>query len=73
MSFRSMRWLLTALLRPLLYLWAFPATFLGLFFVPLAWLSGGTVRPVQGVLEVHGGLPRRSCGRGCRYSDRRPP
>jgi hypothetical protein len=40
-------------------LWAFPVTLLGLFFVPLAWLSGGTVRPVQGVLEIQGGLPAR--------------
>jgi hypothetical protein len=38
------------------YLWAFPATLLGLFFVPLARFSGGTVRPVQGVLEIEGGL-----------------
>lgn len=38
------------------YLWAFPATLLGLFFVPLARLSGGTIRPVQGVLEIEGGL-----------------
>jgi hypothetical protein len=38
------------------YVWAFPATLLGLFFVPLARLSGGTVRPVQGVLEIEGGL-----------------
>jgi hypothetical protein len=39
-----------------LYLWAFPATLLGLIFVPLAALSGGTVRPVRGVLEIEGGL-----------------
>jgi hypothetical protein len=45
------------LLRLPRYLWAFPATLLGLFFVPLAWLSGGTVCPVQGVLEIQGGLP----------------
>jgi hypothetical protein len=43
----------TALLR---YLWAFPATLLGLFFVPLAWLSGGKVALLQGAIEIHSGL-----------------
>jgi hypothetical protein len=38
------------------YLWAFPATMLGLFFVPLAGLSGGSIRLVQGALEIQGGL-----------------
>jgi hypothetical protein len=46
------------------YLWAFPATLLGLLFVPLAILSGGTVRPVQGVLEIHGGLVAALLRRG---------
>jgi hypothetical protein len=46
----------TMLFRLARYLWAFPATLLGLVFVPLAWLSGGTVRPVQGALEIQGGL-----------------
>jgi hypothetical protein len=38
------------------YLWAFPATALGLFFVPLAWLSGGRLQVVQGAIEIHGGV-----------------
>jgi hypothetical protein len=39
------------------YLWAFfPATTIGLVFVPLALFSGGKVHVVDGVIEVHGGL-----------------
>ena len=41
--------------RILLYLWAAPATLLGLPFAPLAWLSGGRVRIVRGVVEIEGG------------------
>ena len=40
----------------LLYLWASPATLLGLCGVALAALSGGRVQIVQGVVEAHGGL-----------------
>ncbi|MBI2876324.1 MAG: hypothetical protein HYY20_05530 [Candidatus Tectomicrobia bacterium] len=43
----------------LLYLWAFPATCLGLLFVPLALIGGGTARRIQGVLEIQGGLVQR--------------
>jgi len=43
----------SALLRPLVYLWAFPATLLGLLFVPISLFDGG-VHLVDGVLEVHG-------------------
>jgi hypothetical protein len=42
--------------RLLLYLWAVPATLIGLAFVPLAWVSGGKVRVVDGVIEISGGL-----------------
>ena len=38
------------------YIWASPATLMGLLFVPVALVSGGTVRRVQGVLEIEGGL-----------------
>jgi hypothetical protein len=38
------------------YLWASPATLLGLIFVPLAYLSGGKVQVVNGVIEISGGL-----------------
>jgi hypothetical protein len=41
------------------YAWAFPATAVGLFFVLLAWLSGGRARVVDGVIEVEGGLVTR--------------
>jgi hypothetical protein len=42
--------------RLLVYLWAFPATLLGLAFIPLAYISGGKVRLVSGVIEISGGL-----------------
>jgi len=64
MRFRTVSRFLTTLLRLLRYLWALPATLLGLVFVPLAWLSGGTVRPVQGVLEIQGGLAAAFLRRG---------
>jgi len=41
--------------RWLLYVWAFPATSVGLLFVLLACISGGTIEVVNGVIEVHGG------------------
>lgn len=40
--------------RLILYLWALPTTCLGLPFLALAWLSGGRVRVVGGVIEAHG-------------------
>jgi hypothetical protein len=44
------------MIRILRYLWAFPATAIGLPMVPIAWLSGGSVAVVRGALEIHGGL-----------------
>jgi hypothetical protein len=44
------------LVRPLLYLWAFPASLLGLVLVPFALFGGGEAKLIDGVLEVHGGL-----------------
>jgi hypothetical protein len=38
------------------YVWAAPATLLGLVFVPFAIVSRGRVRAVCGVIEIHGGL-----------------
>jgi hypothetical protein len=35
------------------YGWAFPNTIIGLTFAPIAWLSAGEVKVVDGVLEVH--------------------
>lgn len=45
------------------YLWAAPATLLGLIFVPLVWLSRGKVRCVSGIVKIHGGLVRRFLSR----------
>ncbi len=42
-------------LRPLAYLWAAPTTLAGLPFALLAKPTGGGVRRIDGVLEVHGG------------------
>jgi hypothetical protein len=44
--------------RVLLYLWSSPTTLLGLFFLHPTLLTGGRVRVVDGVLEIHGGLTR---------------
>jgi hypothetical protein len=38
------------------YLWASPATALGLVFLPLAWVSGGRTKLVHGVIEIQGGF-----------------
>lgn len=45
-------------LRLIVYLWALPTTLVGLIFLPLALVSGGGVRWVEGVLEIHGGWVR---------------
>lgn len=50
--------------RPLLYLWAAPASLVGLFFVMLGVASGGRIQIVQGVLEVHGGIVTTFLRRG---------
>ncbi len=42
--------------QPLLYLWASPTTLLGFSLVPIAWLQGGRVTIVDGVVEAHGGI-----------------
>ena len=44
--------------RILVYLWVLPTTLIGLLFLVPALLSGGKIRVVQGVLELHGGLVR---------------
>jgi hypothetical protein len=50
--------------RILLYLWAAPATLLGLLAVAIACLTGGSARIVRGVLEVHGGFATAFLRRG---------
>jgi hypothetical protein len=49
-----MRWF-----QPILYLWAAPATLVGLSLIPLALLQGGRVSIVRGVIEAHGGIITR--------------
>jgi hypothetical protein len=43
-------------LKPLVYLWAFPTTLVGLLATGLTVLSGGRARWHSGVLEVWGGF-----------------
>jgi hypothetical protein len=50
--------------RILLYLWAAPATLLGLLVVAIACLTGGSARIMRGVLEVHGGFATAFLRRG---------
>jgi len=54
-----MRWY-----QPLLWLWASPATLLGLLPAPIVWLQGGTIRVVRGVIEIEGGIVTRMLHRG---------
>jgi hypothetical protein len=42
--------------RALAYIWAFPATGIGLLLVLLGAMKGGSVRIVDGVVEAHGGI-----------------
>jgi hypothetical protein len=49
-----MRWI-----QPVLYLWAGPASLIGLAVIPIALLQGGRVRIVRGVVEAHGGIITR--------------
>ena len=44
--------------RVLVYLWTFPTTLLGLWLLPLAIVTGGGSRVVDGVIEIHGGVVR---------------
>jgi hypothetical protein len=45
------------MLKPLVYLWAFPTTFVGLFIAAFSTLGGGVRwQVVAGVVEVSGGL-----------------
>ncbi|MBL9083933.1 MAG: hypothetical protein JNK76_19100 [Planctomycetales bacterium] len=49
-----MRWY-----QPLAYLWASPATLLGLLPAPIVLAQRGQVRVVRGVVEIHGGIVTR--------------
>ena len=46
-----MRWY-----QPILYVWAAPATLIGLSLIPMAWMQGGRASVVDGVIEAHGGI-----------------
>jgi len=56
------------MIRAWVLLWAFPATALGLLVALLARSSGGSMKRVDGVLEVAGGLPARLLLRGFPFS-----
>jgi hypothetical protein len=48
----------------MLYMWASPASLLGLLPLPLVVLQGGKVKLVGGVVEAHGGIVTRLLRRG---------
>lgn len=52
------------MIRPLRYLWAAPASCLGLLPLPLVLLQGGKVRLESGVIEAHGGIVTRLLNHG---------
>lgn len=56
------------MLRLVRYVWASPATLLGLLIALAARASGGTLRRVGGVLEVAGGWPAWLLARGFPFS-----
>lgn len=53
---------------PLRYLWALPATALGVLLAALARTSGGEWRRVDGVIEASGGWPARMLRAGFPFS-----
>jgi hypothetical protein len=55
----NVRWLRIAL-----YVWAAPATLLGMSLIPFAVLQGGSARIVDGVIEAHGGIITKFLRRG---------
>lgn len=46
------------------YIWALPATILGLILIPFALIQGGSVNVVDGVIEAHGGIITRILKKG---------
>jgi hypothetical protein len=50
--------------QPLLYVWAAPASLLGLSLAPIVLLQGGSLRLVRGAIEIHGGIVTRLLTRG---------
>ena len=43
-------------LQPFLYVWAAPASLLGLSLIPIALFQGGSAAIVHGIVEAHGGI-----------------
>jgi hypothetical protein len=56
------------MIRAWVLLWALPGTVLGLLVALIAFASGGMAKPVDGVLEVAGGLPARLLQKGFPFS-----
>lgn len=54
-----MRWF-----QPVLYLWASPATLLGMLIIPIVLLQRGKITLVDGVIEIHGGLATHLLNKG---------
>lgn len=50
--------------KPFQYIWAFPATLLGLVLVLIALAQGGQASIVDGAVEVHGGIVTKLLRRG---------
>jgi hypothetical protein len=50
--------------RALAYIWAFPATVIGLALVLVTWIQGGSVQCVNGVMEAHGSIITRLLKKG---------
>src|SRR5688500_5157271 len=51
-------WITKSMLKMLRYVWAWPTSILGLAFLYPTIITGGRVRVVDGVLEIHGGIAR---------------
>ena len=62
------RWMESMLVpKPILYVWVFPGSAIGLMFASLGLWTGGRARVVEGVLEVHGGWITAILKRGNRW------
>jgi hypothetical protein len=57
---------MSALRIVLRYLWVSPASAVGVLVAAIAWCAGGTLRRVDGTLEVAGGCPARALRRAPR-------
>lgn len=53
--------------RFLLYVWASPASMIGLLPLPIVWVQGGRAKIVRGAIEIHGGIVTGWLKRGLPY------